>query len=623
MNSYASQSRTIVCALCKQRRRIKATASELCPRCEKAQSAELASVTAEYETGNQQWPKYIHVRSYEQGVCSGCSSFGPIYEPDAQLCKTCHQKKLTRLSKDVLKVKIKCAVCHKLRRSVCLSEDICLPCYLARQNGVAVCIGCGKEKVIWVMKGGARCRYCYKDHAAPRSLKKFVDEYQGFNRKYLTDLLEPIKTAIDEKTNRRFRGFGKFLQQVTLADPLTWESVDEVMPAFVSKKQTNIKNIRSCLLDLAYLHVSQGKLEKREDYLARRIVQNLVTQAPKHFQDQLRDYVDRRTTLKHAPSTMRYDLVSINPFLRWCDARQVKCISEVNEYMFEEYEQFLRWEWVCSSCNETVPYDVYGDTPMCRVCGIGVIKTRRYAYETVKKDCNNIRAFFIWNERNGRGRNPVTVPSRDALTFRYYSDDTIQELATYAFLPDTKPLEGIVLYLTIFHAFSVWELTHALLPNGENAEPQALADAYSVLLPRREGSRGNHSPGRPEARVEFPTSIAELLKLLLQRYEEWRLETVKNPSNRFLLVAPGQARHDNAVSREFVRRVVKRGSKRAGVGECNPKRLRATSGVIHADSGVIGVLVWLGWSRSHGFKYTWNDRRELVRPRNMPAPPAE
>ncbi len=565
-------------------------------------------------------PSYVEKRSYKEGACSACSETGPIYEESAELCKTCHQKKLTRLSKDVLKVKVRCVVCNQMRRSVCLSENICLADYLARMNGHGTCIGCGKEKLIWVKKNGARCRYCYKNHCAVRSLKTFVRNYEGPNKQVLVDLIETLDWAsVDEKTNRRVRAFGKFLQTLLLADPLTWDSIEEAMPTIGANNRCNPKFIRSCLLDLAHLRVSQGLLEKREDYLARRIVQNLITQAPEYFQGLLRKYVEWLKKLKNSSSSVRYYLVSVNPFLSWCATRGIKSPSEVHAHVFEEYEQFLTWKWICKHCGKALSFDVYAETPVCNSCDAidSLRKTRRYSHATVQKDCGMLRNFFHWAEVSGLGTNPVSIPVQSDFAFRHYSDDVITRLADYVFSPDAEPVEALVLYLIIFHAFSVWELAHALLPNGEinNAEIVGLSDAYYVVLPKREPTRRNLAPGRPDRRVEFPDSAADWLKPLLRRYERWRSDTLSNPNNDYLLVAPGRARHDNPVCREFVRRVVKRGSTRAGVGECNPKRLRATAATSYADSGVIGVLTGLGWSASQGFKFTWSERREVVSPR--------
>ena len=211
MSSYLRGSRRIVCNDCKRRRLTKNPTRDICSRCERAESEgkNQTSGSAEQMRGEQASQLrdptgrslYVERRSYQEGVCSLCSRTGPIYEEHAALCKTCHQKKLTRLSKEVLKLKVRCVVCNQMRRSVCLNENICLADYLARMNGHSTCIGCGKEKLIWVKKDGARCRYCYQDHCAAGSLRKFVDEYRGPNRNHFTDLLAAIDwNAVKEKT---------------------------------------------------------------------------------------------------------------------------------------------------------------------------------------------------------------------------------------------------------------------------------------------------------------------------------------------------------------------------------------------------------------------------------------
>jgi len=453
---------------------------------------------------------------------------------------------------------------------------------------------------------------------------KFADEYRGPNRDHFTDLLATIDwNAVEEKTNRRLRAFGKILQTISLPDSLTWEFIEDAMPALRASNRSNPKFIRSCLLDLAHFRVEQGLLEKKEVYLARRIVSHLVTLAPECFQELLRTYVAWLEKRKNSPSTVRYTLVSVNPFLSWCFARGITSPSEVDSHIFEEYEQFLTWKWVCERCDKALPFDVYAETPSCDSCDAvdSTRKIRRYSHATVQKDCRMLRNFFRWAEISGLGPNPVGVAVRNEFAFRHYSDDVIKQLAEYVFSPHAAPIEALVLYLTIFHAFSVWELAHALLPPADmnNSEMRGLSDAYYVVLPAREATRHNITPGRPEARVEFPDSAATWLKPLLQRYERWRLETLGNLNNKYLLVAPGRARHDNPVCREFVRRVVKRGSTSAGVGECNPKRVRATAATLYTDSGVIGVLTKLGWGAQQGFRFTWSESREVVYPRSRKA----
>jgi hypothetical protein len=237
--------------------------------------------------------------------------------------------------------------------------------------------------------------------ALPENIRR---NYEGPNKQVLFDLIDALDwTSVDEKTNRRFRAFGKFLATLSLSDPLTWDSIEEAMPAIGASNRCNPKFIRACLLDLAHLRVAQGLLEKREDYLARRIVQHLITQAPEYFQGALRKYVAWLAKLKNSSSSVRYYLVSVKPFLSWCAARGIKSPSEVDTYIFEEYEQFLTWKWICGHCGNALPFDVYAEPPVCNSCDAGdpLRKTRRYSHATVQKDCGMLRNFFRWTEVSG------------------------------------------------------------------------------------------------------------------------------------------------------------------------------------------------------------------------------
>lgn len=625
MSTYLSGSRTIVCIVCKRHRHTVNIVRDICARCERLEAdGRVGGDAAECAPGQLSkvrhpgaGPLYVKPKSRKDGVCSGCSKAGPIYEEAASLCKMCNQAKLRRRDLDVMKVKIRCVVCNQMRRRTCLNENICRKDYLIRGNGYGICIGCGKEKLIWVKKGGVQCALCYDNYHAARALKRFVKSYAGLNDKIFFSLIDTVDwSAVTVKTNRRFRDFGKFLQTVSLSEPLTWESIEEALPTLGATKRDTPRYIRTCLLDIAHLRVAQGLLETREDYLLRRMVRRRISQSPECFREPLQRYVDWQAKLKNSPETICYSLLRVKHFLWWCDSRNIKCSSEVSVYIFEEYEQFITWKWVCERCNSMLSFDLFGKTPGCNSCEAvdTMRKTRRSSHATVQIYRSILRMFFNWAETDGLGPNPVSAVRICDYTFRHYSDDVISGLAKYIVSPDSEPREALVLYLIIFHAFSVWELTHASMPGSEIGS--GLSDGYCVLLPRRKWSRHNLSPGRPERRVDFPDSAASWLKPLLQRYEQWRLETLDNPNNTYLLVGVGRARHDNPVSASLVKHIVKVGSVRAGVGECNPKTLRTTAGVRYADSGVTGVLTWLGWSPDRGFTFTWLERREVVNPRN-------
>jgi hypothetical protein len=447
-------------------------------------------------------------------------------------------------------------------------------------------------------------------------LRKFIDEYRGPNLKNIIELTESINwEAVDERMNRRVRAFGKFLQETSLPEPLTWDSIEELMPDRGKDKTQSAQMIRICLWDLAYIHVAQGTLETRERYLEGREHLNLVAQLPEHFRERVGSFVDWMKRLRYSPNTIARTIESVNVFLGWCDRRGVNGFSEVNDFVFEEYEQFLRWKLICNDCKKESPYDVYGNTPICNVCGTSMSKTRWHSNPTVGISCQHIQGLLRWGEIEGLTSHPITMKVKNSLVVRHYPDDVIKRLVQYIASPEAAPLGALVLYLIIFHACSVWELMHALLPIGKDGEVLRLSDAYHIVIQDREPSRGNLSTGRAEKRIEFDPSIVDWLQPLLQRFDEWRLQTVKNARNRFVLAILGRARHDKPVSRYFVRQAVKRGAIRAGVGDCMPKTLRLTAAVLFADSGVIGVLALMGWSGGRAYQLTWTENREIVIPR--------
>src|SRR5207247_3918204 len=112
-------------------------------------------------------------------------------------------------------------------------------------------------------------------------------------------------------------------------------------------------------------------------------------------------------------------------------------------------------------------------------------------------------------------------------------------------------VEALTLYLIMFHALTVWELQHAQLPTvfslRQDISLPGLAEAYYVIVPKPAPSLGDRSPGRPDVRLDFPAKAAPWLKPLLERFEYQRQQIVRNPRNRYLLIAPKKARHNTPV----------------------------------------------------------------------------
>lgn len=605
--------RVIKCTRCQRRFRTRAN-EELCFVCRTGQEVTLSAV-AKISTWREAQPYHRSQGMYAVGECGECKVVAAIYEPADTLCQRCYDKKMTRLSLDSRKVKVECGVCKKMARPALLSENICFRCNLARLNGQGTCAGCGKIKVIWIKKNGPLCAHCYQDRRAGRALRKFIDTYDGANRSHLVTLVDAIDwEAVDERTNRKVRAFGRFLREITLPDPLTWEAIEVSMPERGSKKSYTVQLVRCALWELAYIQVANGKLEPRENYLKRRECSNLITQMPERFQHHVREYEDWLKRSRHSSSTLGDNLAALKRFFKWSDYRGLDELSEVTEFVFEEYEQFLRWKWLCRGCQNESAYDVHGPVAECSACQIPMTKARRYENVTVDTNCQRVQAFFKWAHSNELTTNSIPFKIANRCAFRHYPETVVRELAQYLTSAEAMPVEALVFYLIIFHACSLWELRHATIPIGENGEALNLADAGYLVIPDRPPSCGKLSTGRPVKRISFDPAITPWIKPLLERVDAWRLETLRGAGNRFVLVIRGRARHGRPVSNYFVQQTVKRGAARAGVGNCAPSILRMTAAVLFADSGEAGVLALLGWSKHRAHQLIWPDLRRVVVP---------
>jgi hypothetical protein len=211
----------------------------------------------------------------------------------------------------------------------------------------------------------------------------------------------------------------------------------------------------------------------------------------------------------------------------------------------------------------------------------------------------------------------VQVPNP---TIRHYAPDVIKNLCTYIISPDAHPVEALILYLIIFHALSVWELRHAQLPNlhplRQGIALPSLAEAYHIRIPKPEPSLGDHTPGRPNVQVSFPTEAAQWLKPLLERYERHRQQEVKNPDNHYLLFSFFTGRYNVPVGEFYVYRLVRQASQRVLGKTCNANTLRKTVGLMFTDRSGAGVLRFMGWDSQQAFRYYWAERI-LVHPQEL------
>ena len=232
---------------------------------------------------------------------------------------------------------------------------------------------------------------------------------------------------------------------------------------------------------------------------------------------------------------------------------------------------------------------------------------------------SHLQVFFDWAKINKLALfNPVCIQiQQPSPAILHYPFEVIKQLSSYIVDPQTDPTEALTLYLIIFHGFTSWELCHTKISNLQGLRDDilmpTLAERYHLIVPKQPVSRGKRAPGRPKIGLDFPPVAASWLKPLLERFEYQRQQRLRNPSNEYLITAPGQTRHAKAVSSAFILRVVQRASQRAIKAICTPKLLRITAAVMYTDQAGAGVLNWMGWGILQAFFYSWGPR-EVIHP---------
>src|SRR5260370_21849224 len=432
-------------------------------------------------------------------------------------------------------VQVACSGCAKMRTSRLISRAICEPCLDLERNGRAVCTQCNKVKVIH--RKTDLCKSCYHDQLAPKRLSKYVESFTA-PTSFNTMLFQLLATTIDwpkviSQTVRRFHAFGAFLQTHRFHEPLTWQIIEDTCSMLRPANQSRIRLIRGCLLEVGYLLAAKGQMESRETYIATRNALGPLKFVPPHLQERVERYTDWLWERKLTPATIRELLAALASFWTWCGQREVQSPEQVSGGLVTEYLLSLYWKWSCSHCQETMPFEPSNrQAPRrCIHCGaIGTLtQTSWCAQQTVASHRAAVHGFFDWAKANHLVvANPVQrhipVPP---LTIRHYPPEITKRLCYLSAL-DTDPTEGLILYLLIVHACSVWELQHAriptLIPLTEAIHVPSLAEFYYVMLPKAAPSRGKRSPGLPGSRLAFPFEAVSWLKPLLARFAHQRQE---------------------------------------------------------------------------------------------------
>jgi hypothetical protein len=572
-------------------------------------------------------PAFDH---HSKALCPRCSQEKPIYDYSSGLCRACYgiRSNNLRLSK-AKQVQVVCSVCGKIRSSHLLGRAICQACWLAEQNGIRHCNTCGKVKVIY-FRAQALCKQCYDDQLAPARLRRYVEEFTTpypYDQYLFGLLVTTIRWDLVHSRNlAQIRHFGHFLQLHPLGNPLTWDAIDKLLTDFGSAKRPSTLLLRACLLDLGHLLAAQGLLERHDIYMAKRRALLPIATAPGEVQLLLTKYANALWKREATPADVRKHMEVLASFWVWCQERSFQTPEVISSRIVKQYLLSLLWQWDCSACRQHMACNpAERKAPKaCQHCGTlrSVTKVRRYSQSTVRLYRSKLWVFFDWTKSNRLVTvNPVQEPPiQPSQKIQCYLPEVIRQLCSYVASPDADPIEGFVLYLILFHAFSTWELRHVQMPdlplvNGI-IQQVPLAEAYYVRVLRPSPSRGKHSPGRPRLRQEFPDAASSWLKPLLKRFEQTRQPFVENTKNPYVLIAQGVAHHLAPVSEGVVTEIVRRASLRILGMVCSPSVLRKTVATILSDQQGPGILHWLGWGQQQAFAYAWVPR-EVISPQTL------
>lgn len=618
----------IVCEVCGRSRQAVQKGRNICQACLRKEPSvpctrcRLTTRHADPVTG--QCPLCMRVTSRREGVCAHCSRIRVIFNQEAQLCQACHKNAQTSKRYWEKQARVLCSVCGKLKASMLVNRAICISCWRAEKDGFHLCSGCGKLKLIFY-KAGNLCQQCRDRTLAPWDLRKYIIEFST-PYPYNNALFDMLAAAIDweavkKNTVRKFHTFGRFLQTQPLNEPLTWETIEELLPPLGPTNRIGPKMIRACLLELGHCLSTRGELENRETYIVRRNALAPLKQAPLHIQVLLGHYVVWLQERRTVPANVRDHLEALASFWSWSELRGVRDPAEVPVSLINDYLLHLYWQWRCSSCQNSVAFDPRErNAPRrCIHCGtIGsLVKEKRFAQNTVRGHRARLFVFFDWLKMNRLViSNPVQskVPAPSP-TIKHYSLDVIKQLCAYIRAPDADPVEALALYLVIFHALTVWELRHVMLPTflplRQDVTVPGFAESYYVIIPKPEPSLGDRSPGRPDIRVDFPTKAASWLKPLLNRFEDQRSSRASNPQNRYVFVTSHTKHRNMPVGSHYIWDIVRSASDTVLGAFCNPNTLKKTAAVMFADRVGAGILRWMGWEDRQAFSYAWEPREEL------------
>jgi hypothetical protein len=548
---------------------------------------------------------------------------------------------------------------------------VCFKCNAKRRHSDVKCTHQGCSKLV-IIKKWLLCKRHYEDRLAPNVLREYVEKYSSpfpQNEGYFKQLAAKIRWDDASKgiiTIRaldlvRYRAFGKFLQTSELPEKLTWHVINSINMQLETGKFRRL-GIRSCLLELGNLLVEDQLMPDWNSYLNEGQLVRCLQSAPAIFLNHLVEFEKWASDgmlnpkvgpppvtsryVSNSPSTVIQNVRYVVAFLNWCVAHQVISLAKICPELIASYKETLFWKYECKECHRLTQFEYGETTELCgnRKCNaIGsYVKVRRLTRSSAKHAILNLRVFFNWaqlndlvlenpltNDPSNSSKNTFTVIGKEGQrtevgdSIRRYDDAVVEKLCRYIVSPEAEPEEALVLYLIIFHLFTITELRNAKIPSLVTAcSPQTAGanrakDFEYLLLSPRKLTRGRLTPGRSGSTVKFPDKARSWLVPLLERYFEQRRRDI---GSEYLFAVHSRARrHNRAVSHRYINRLVRRASLRVLSGTVNARDLRGTAAAIFAQrSSVRGsILTKLGYTGVRAMRFNYLDTFLLApRPRS-------
>lgn len=454
-----------------------------------------------------------------------------------------------------------------------------------------------------------------------RQSRHRTDERPTFHRtnNYIFRLL--VKGAGPTPTRDQVAAI-KFFASLLAAEELPrlrrWDVIEGLLPRLEEKGRFKPKRIRRCLWAAGHLLAARGKLEPWETHLARRQALAPIANAPGWIREELVSYARWLPTKQFTYRAVRTHTETLSEFWTWAAGRGVDSIPSVTSELAGEHQYYLLCAWVCPACTNTSPHDpadrdVPSAGPRCAGCGAAL--RRRLSHDTVRHKMAHLSRFFDWAVLTGRATsNPIsTVPKipRPNPSLTTYPNWAVEKLEDYIREPETPSLHVLVLYLIIYHAFSVEEMQRAKMPNGPGGDAESgkdesvaktLGEIYGVELDELPVSRGRHHRGR-HGHVQFLQGARSFILPKLEGYEKERGKRAKCPDNRYLLVTARSGGRVAVVSKRQVANIVAEAARAALGGHCSAEMLEKTAALIIARTTGAKTLSQLGWGGKQNFNH--------------------